>query len=157
EEPVQPAPVSPSGNIHAAIHIEINGVSRKSTTVSEVDTLIETYFAVSGQMGGHSEDVRIPEAESRLVRSYIVPDLSVSRFLESESGIREWHIRISQAGRILSAYSNDDTTQYSSMSASIELGGTNSSDSIHTPPIIAELTVTDTRGATRSVWDTLEL
>src|SRR5581483_5172001 len=64
----QPATQRPaSAHILAAVHLEINSVAAKTATVREVDTLIETFTATPD--GG-----RIPKAESRLVRSYIVPD-----------------------------------------------------------------------------------
>lgn len=137
-------------HIHAAIHLEINGVAARTAFLREVDTLIEEYTATLGK-------ARIPRAESRLIRSYIVPDLSASRFVESESGILGWTVRISQAGRMLTEYSNLDSTQSNAMSAAIELRGSDGSDSTHPAPIVAELTVTDSRGAVRAVRDTLAL
>jgi hypothetical protein len=148
KQPIQSQSISPPpspAHILASIHLEINGVAARSALVREVDTLIETFTALP-------EHVRVPKAESRLVHSYIVPDLSVSRFVESEEGVRGWKIRISQAGTILSEYSSDDSVETSAISAAIELGGA------HGPaPILAELTVTNTQLATRSVWDTLSL
>lgn len=140
-----PNTIPPPAHILAAVHLEINGVAAKTASVREVDTLIETFTALP-------ENIRVPKAESRLVRSYIVPDLSVSRFVESEEGVRGWKVRISQAGRILSEYSSADSVEQSAMSASVELSGPNGP-----APILAEMTVTNVQGTIRSVWDTLSL
>ncbi|MDP4241221.1 MAG: hypothetical protein Q8921_00605 [Bacteroidota bacterium] len=142
-------PVS-ADHIHASIHLEINGVTARSATVREVDTLIEEYTVTPGKM-------HIPKAESRLIRSYIVPDLSASRFVESEAGIRGWSVRMTQAGRMLAEYSNLDSTQSNARSAAIELRSSDGKESAHPAPIVAELTVTDAHGAVRSVSDSLEL
>ncbi len=145
--PVKAKPIAPApAKIDAAVHLDINGVAAHHAWVREVDTLIERFAATV-------LDVRIPDATSRLVRSYIVPDLSVSRYMASQAGIKTWRIRITQNGRTVSEYSNVDSNERETMDAAIDLG----TNGTKLAPLVANLQVTDRRGGTRSVADTLEL